>query len=145
MELDQEEQIWKQIVTKEYPTDPRELLGERDFNDPREIPPNEIGSPVQEFFRGTTIFITGATGFVGIVLLEKLLRSCPHISRIYLLIRSKRGQSSEERFVGIFKDRVSTYTLCWMCELFLYSILKNFPTYIRETVVFYIRETVVFF
>lgn len=31
-------------------------------------------SAIQEFYRDTTIFVTGATGFLGKILLEKLLR-----------------------------------------------------------------------
>lgn len=37
----------------------------------------------------------GATGFVGSVVLEQLLRVCPSVKRIYVLIRSKRGQSGD--------------------------------------------------
>jgi FlaA1/EpsC-like NDP-sugar epimerase len=36
-----------------------------------------------------SIFITGATGFVGKVLVEKLLRSCPDIAKIYILVRGE--------------------------------------------------------
>nr|CAD7610859.1 unnamed protein product [Timema genevievae] len=49
------------------------------------------GSPIAEFYRGRCIMITGATGFMGKVLVEKLLRSCPDIANIYLLMRPKRG------------------------------------------------------
>jgi fatty acyl-CoA reductase len=42
------------------------------------------------FYRGKNILITGATGFVGKVLLEKMLRSL-EINRIYLLVRTKKG------------------------------------------------------
>lgn len=52
---------------------------------------------IAEFYENKTIFITGGTGFMGKVLLEKLLRSCPGISKLYLLIRCKRGQGSRER------------------------------------------------
>ncbi|KAG5899575.1 hypothetical protein JTB14_022905 [Gonioctena quinquepunctata] len=54
-------------------------------------------SSVSEFYNGKTVFITGGTGFMGKVLLEKLLRSCPGVSKIYLLIRPKRGQEAPER------------------------------------------------
>ncbi|XP_015930218.1 putative fatty acyl-CoA reductase CG5065 [Parasteatoda tepidariorum] len=54
-------------------------------------------SQVAEFYRGRSVFITGVTGFVGKVLLEKLLRSCPRIRNVYVLLRSKDGQSPRQR------------------------------------------------
>ena len=55
------------------------------------------------------MFITGATGYLGGVLLFKLLSYCPHIGKIYLLIRGKKGLSPKERLESIkeqvfFKD-----------------------------------------
>ncbi|XP_015602378.1 putative fatty acyl-CoA reductase CG5065 [Cephus cinctus] len=52
---------------------------------------------VKDFYRDRSIFITGGTGFMGKVLVEKLLRSCPGIKNIYLLIRPKRGQDVQQR------------------------------------------------
>lgn len=54
-------------------------------------------SDVANFYRGRSIFITGASGFVGKCLLEKLLRSCPGLKRVYILMRPKRGAEVEER------------------------------------------------
>lgn len=31
-------------------------------------------SEIQQFFKGTNVFVTGATGFIGHVLVEKILR-----------------------------------------------------------------------
>lgn len=97
----------KDIVNSKYYLDPLELLGERSFNEPREIDESEVGTPIQEFFRDGVIFLTGGTGFMGKVLLEKLLRTCPHIKHIYLLIRSKKGKNVEQRMEDIFEDRVN--------------------------------------
>lgn len=60
---------------------------------------NPVLSPsgVSDFYNGKTVFITGGTGFMGKVLLEKLLRACPGVSKIYLLIRPKKGQDAHER------------------------------------------------
>lgn len=50
-------------------------------------------------FTGKSVFITGVTGFVGKVLLEKILRSVPSVEKIYLLIRgNRRYPSAAERF-----------------------------------------------
>lgn len=45
-----------------------------------------------------TIFLTGATGFLGKIVLWKILTECPRVQRIYVLIRAKRGASPAERF-----------------------------------------------
>jgi fatty acyl-CoA reductase len=49
-------------------------------------------------FSGKTIFFTGVTGFVGKVFLYKLLKEFPDLTRIYVLIRTKKNQSPFERF-----------------------------------------------
>ncbi|KAL1453646.1 hypothetical protein WDU94_009972 [Cyamophila willieti] len=94
----------KEIVTEKYPINPYELLGETKFGKPRLISESEVGSPIQEFFRDGTVFITGGTGFVGKTLTEKLLRSCPHLRRIILLVRPKKGKKSCERLEELFND-----------------------------------------
>ena len=52
---------------------------------------------MQEFYKEKTIFITGASGFMGKVLLEKLLYSCSDIKQILILMRAKRGKSAAQR------------------------------------------------
>ena len=61
-------------------------------------------SAVSEFYNGRSIFITGSTGFVGKVLLEKLLRTCPGIERIYILVRPKKGQNPQERVKNLMEN-----------------------------------------
>lgn len=56
---------------------------------------------IKEFFAGQTIFMTGGTGFVGKVLLEKILRSCPDVKKIYLAIRPKKDITIEERWKSV--------------------------------------------
>ncbi|KAL3271810.1 hypothetical protein HHI36_022280 [Cryptolaemus montrouzieri] len=67
---------------------------------------------IPEFFTGRSIFITGGSGFMGKVLIEKLLRSCPGIVNIYMLIRDKKGKSPEERIKA-------------MLDLPLFKVLKK--------------------
>ncbi|XP_059832163.1 fatty acyl-CoA reductase 1 isoform X2 [Hypanus sabinus] len=52
---------------------------------------------IPEFYLGKNVLITGATGFMGKVLLEKLLRSCPGVKTAYILVRAKAGQNSQAR------------------------------------------------
>ena len=46
---------------------------------------------ISSLLEGKTIFITGATGFLGQPLVEKILWSAPGVKRIYVLIRPKRS------------------------------------------------------
>ncbi|XP_022655396.1 fatty acyl-CoA reductase 1-like isoform X1 [Varroa jacobsoni] len=59
---------------------------------------------VREYLSGKNLFITGCTGFVGKVLLEKILRSCPDVASIYVLGREKKGHSLQQRFTDIFNS-----------------------------------------
>ncbi|XP_069691365.1 fatty acyl-CoA reductase wat-like [Periplaneta americana] len=61
-------------------------------------------TPIREFYRGTNVFITGCTGFMGKVLVEKLLRSCPHIAKLFLMLRSKKGKDWQTRLDETFQD-----------------------------------------
>ena len=71
---------------------------------------NEVSasSPVAAFFRGQSVFVTGATGFVGKALTEKLLRSCRDIKTIYILLRpsAKHGKSVQQRFEELLSIEV---------------------------------------
>lgn len=72
---------------------------------------------IENFYRNKSIFITGATGFLGKVLIEKLLRSCPFIEKIYILVRPKRGIDSSKRLDELFNSKkvkkfVSTLLEC---------------------------------
>lgn len=71
---------------------------------------NDKLSAVQEFYNGQSVFITGGTGFMGKLLIEKLLRTCPGIASIYLLVRPKKGKDVHQRTEEIFDDPVSPAT-----------------------------------
>ncbi|CAH3872363.1 unnamed protein product [Pieris brassicae] len=52
---------------------------------------------IAESYAGKSIFITGCTGFLGKVLLEKILYSCSDLKKVYILLRGKRGLTIQER------------------------------------------------
>uniref|UniRef100_T1JLW2 Fatty acyl-CoA reductase n=1 Tax=Strigamia maritima TaxID=126957 RepID=T1JLW2_STRMM len=54
-------------------------------------------SSIIEFYRDRNVLITGSTGFMGKVLVEKLLRCCPNVRNVYLLMRPKKGQDVRQR------------------------------------------------
>jgi FlaA1/EpsC-like NDP-sugar epimerase len=64
-------------------------------------------SEISKFYANKCIFITGATGFLGKTLVEKLLRSCYDLKRIYILVRAKKGKSAQERLIDFFNTKVS--------------------------------------
>lgn len=68
----------------------------------------ECGVPtIAEFYSGKNIFLTGGTGFIGKVFIEKVLRSCTDVGDIYILIRPRRGKSVRDRMRKIFTEKVS--------------------------------------
>lgn len=72
-------------------------------------PPEDLtGRDLMDFYRDSVLLITGGTGFIGGILLQKLLRTFP-IKRIYLLVRKKNTQSVEERMDEFFQNIVRFY------------------------------------
>jgi|LakMenE01Jun11ns_1017448.scaffolds.fasta_scaffold7631744_2 fatty acyl-CoA reductase len=51
---------------------------------------------VQDFYKGKTILISGCTGFLGKIILEKIIRTTEP-RRVYVMVRKKKGITLEER------------------------------------------------
>lgn len=61
---------------------------------------NNTGISVLKSLKGKHVLVTGTTGFVGKVIIEKLMRDVPEIGGIYLLIRGNRQHpTAESRFM----------------------------------------------
>ncbi|RYR43051.1 hypothetical protein Ahy_A08g039485 [Arachis hypogaea] len=56
----------------------------------------ELGS-ITQFLEDKTILITGATGFLAKLVVEKILRVQPNVAKLYLLVRAKDFESATQR------------------------------------------------
>ncbi|XP_036773958.2 fatty acyl-CoA reductase 1 isoform X2 [Manis pentadactyla] len=61
---------------------------------------------IPEYYEGKNVLLTGVTGFLGKVLLEKLLRSCPKVNSVYVLVRQKAGQTPQERVEEVISGKL---------------------------------------
>lgn len=46
---------------------------------------------LKQFYSGKRLLVTGTTGFLGKVLLEKILYTLADVDMVYVLIRGKKG------------------------------------------------------
>ncbi|KAI8531910.1 hypothetical protein RHMOL_Rhmol11G0172900 [Rhododendron molle] len=57
----------------------------------------ELGNVVQ-FLENRNILVTGATGFLAKIFVEKMLRVQPNVKKLYLLVRAPDAKSASQRF-----------------------------------------------
>ncbi|KAI3683628.1 hypothetical protein L1987_84137 [Smallanthus sonchifolius] len=58
---------------------------------------NDDGIGIINILKGKGFFVTGATGFLGKVFIEKILRTVPEVGKIYILIKAKNTDAGMER------------------------------------------------
>lgn len=88
-------------------------------------------SSIYDFYRDSEILITGGTGFIGKVVIERLFATCPNFKRIYLILRERKGVPVQSR-IKEFKEcdvSVSSQSVGTMlCSFQLFEdILKDNP------------------
>ncbi|KAL0881184.1 hypothetical protein ABMA27_002295 [Loxostege sticticalis] len=66
----------------------------------------ESSQSVSDFYAGKSVLVTGGTGFIGKVYIEKLLRSCKDINKVFILIRQKKGENIESRLNHMIKNPI---------------------------------------
>ncbi|XP_050299737.1 fatty acyl-CoA reductase wat-like isoform X6 [Anthonomus grandis grandis] len=89
---------------------------------PNDITVQQEGSEIVEYLRGKNVLVTGGTGFLGKLLIEKLLRSCKDIGKIYVIIRTKKAKDPQTR-TNEFLDN-------WV----FYKLSEMFPDYKKKVV-----------
>jgi long-chain acyl-CoA synthetase len=60
-----------------------------------------VGNSAKRAIEGSRLFVTGVTGFLGKVWLAMVLERLPEVGRVTVLIRGRKGESAEHRFVQI--------------------------------------------
>ncbi|KAH9636843.1 hypothetical protein HF086_017798 [Spodoptera exigua] len=73
---------------------------------PRPVSPSPAEPLIPRFYAGRSILITGATGFMGKVLVERILATCPDVGRLHLLMRDKKGHSPQKRLAQLKQSQV---------------------------------------
>nr|XP_029150693.1 probable fatty acyl-CoA reductase 4 [Arachis hypogaea] len=83
---------------------------------------------VEEYFKEKTILITGATGFLAKILVEKILRVQPNIKRLYLVVRASNPHIAVQRLFDVAMDTntmgaynaINFAKMCHRIEVFLH-------------------------
>ncbi|KAG8375853.1 hypothetical protein BUALT_Bualt09G0002300 [Buddleja alternifolia] len=88
---------------------------------------NIAGIGILKFFHGKNIFITGATGLLGKVLVEKILRSTD-VGKIYVLIKAKDKDSAFDRLT---KEIINSELLSCLKE----KHGKYYETFVKEKLI----------
>lgn len=117
--------IWFNVLSMLYYNITRREFSHIYLRSSSNMATNRSSSAVADFYRNKNIFITGGTGFLGLAVIEKTLRSLevsanstqnlktnkhtifhPQIGNIYVLMRAKKGKSIAERLVELTKNEI---------------------------------------
>lgn len=79
-------------------------------------------SQIVNFFKNQTIFLTGGTGLIGKLLVEKLLRTSFDLKKIYILMRAKHGKNPQQRFDDFFDNPVTNNMVVFNSSKIMISV-----------------------
>ncbi|XP_035211619.1 fatty acyl-CoA reductase 1-like isoform X2 [Stegodyphus dumicola] len=104
------ENKFEKIVNEiKIPTSIEALVGSegKEYTQPvSKVVTPELFLSIQQEFLDKKIFITGVTGFLGKVLLEKLLRSCARIEKIFVLMRPVGNATPQARLRKLLENEL---------------------------------------
>jgi len=63
---------------------------------PTTMPSSSSSSSVSSFYSDSVVFLTGSCGFLGKAILEKILRSCPAVREVCVLVRGKGASTTPQ-------------------------------------------------
>lgn len=70
---------------------------------------------IKSKFDGAVVFITGATGYIGSVVLEQLLRTT-NVGKVYLLMRPRRGEDIQQRLNKLLQGALFHKVCCFRAD-----------------------------
>ncbi|KAF2897499.1 hypothetical protein ILUMI_08675 [Ignelater luminosus] len=81
-------------------------------------------------FKNKTLLITGGTGFLGKVFIEKILRTGLLVKTIYVIVRSRKENDPQTRIKKMFENPVFVHVstaYCFPQEQILYEKVYSIP------------------
>lgn len=66
----------------------------------------KILTPIQKFYKDKSVFATGGTGYIGKVLLEKLLYACDVKNVYVLMLPMEKGMNIQQQVQNLSKFKV---------------------------------------
>ena len=79
------------------------------------------------FYSGKNVFLSGCTGFLGKIILEKLFRTCPDVGTIYVMVRGKKDSKPW--------DRIKKEILGSECFKLVKKMIPNFLAFAESKIV----------
>lgn len=67
---------------------------------------NDSKDDIKSFYKNKNVFVTGATGYLGKVLIEKLLRDCADMGKMFIMLRASSENDAKTKFDKFKKSAI---------------------------------------